>query len=67
MQRTGSRPWLGALPIGTRVEVRSRYHGSWSDGFEIEERTEEGYWLRRESDRYLLPSPFIADDIRPRS
>ena len=67
MQRPLCQPWRGALPIGTRVEVRSRYRGSWSNGFEIEERTDEGYWLRRESDRYLLPSPFIADDIRPRS
>ena len=67
MQRPLGQPWRGALPIGTRVEVRSRYRGAWCNGFEIEERTDEGYWLRRESDRYLLPSPFIADDIRPRS
>jgi hypothetical protein len=66
MQRSRSQPWRGVLPIGTRVEVRSRYRGSWSSGFEIEQTSDGGYWLRRESDRYLLPSPFIADDIRPR-
>ena len=65
MQRPIIQPWRGARPIGTCAEVRSRYHGSWSNGFEIEERTDEGYWLRRESDRYVFPSPFIADDIRP--
>jgi len=67
MRRPRIQPWRGARPVGTRVEVRSRYHGSWNTGFEISRTTEEGYWLRRESDRYLLPSPFVADDIRPRS
>ena len=67
MQRPIDQPWPGALPIGTRAEVRTRYRGSWSKGFEISRTTDEGYWLRRESDRYLLPSPFLAEDIRPRS
>ena len=28
---------------------------------------EAGYWLRRESDGYLLPMAFVADDVRRRS
>lgn len=67
MERPLNQPWRGALPVGTRDEVRSRYRGSWSNGFEVEQTTGEGYWLRRESDRYLLPSPFVADDVRRRS
>ena len=67
MQHPSNQPWHGARPIGTRVEVRSRYHGSWSEGFEIEQTARDGHWLRRESDRYLLPSPFVADDVRCRS
>jgi hypothetical protein len=56
-----------ALPVGTRVEVRSRYRAAWSGGFEIVTSTAEGYWLRRESDWYLLPRPFVARDVRRRS
>ena len=66
MQRPPN-PRRGALPVGTRVEVRSRYRRSWSDGFEIVETTDEGYWLQRESDEYRLPRPFVADDVRRRS
>ena len=52
------------IPIGTRVEVRSSYLGSWSRGFEVAEPTAQGYWVRRDSDRYLLPRAFGADDVR---
>ena len=52
------------LPTGTRVEVRTRYQGSWSNGFEVAQITDDGYWLRRVSDRYLLPRAFVADDVR---
>lgn len=55
------------LPIGTRVEVRVRYAGSWSAGFAVARATDQGYWLRRDSDQYLLPTPFVSDDVRRRS
>jgi len=55
------------LRIGTRVEVRGRYTGSWSAGFEIVDTTENGYWLRRDSDQYRLPTPFVSNDVRRRS
>jgi hypothetical protein len=54
------------LPTGTRVEVRTRYEGLWSKGFEVAQTTDDGYWLRRESDRYLLPTTFLAGDVRRR-
>lgn len=57
----------GALRVGTRVEVRSRYRESWSNGFEVDQSTDEGYRLRRESDRNLLPRAFVAADVRRRS
>jgi hypothetical protein len=55
------------LPIGTPVAVRTRYQDAWSNGFEVVRVTGDGYWLRRESDRYLLPRAFVADDVRRRS
>jgi hypothetical protein len=67
MNLPADRPRRGSLPVGTRVAVRTRYRGSWSDGFEVEQTTDDGYWLRRESDRYLLPRPFVADEVRRRS
>jgi hypothetical protein len=57
-------PGNSNLPIGTRVEVRTRYRGSWSRGFEVVQATHDGYWLRRESDRSLLPTPFVHDVVR---
>jgi len=56
-----SRPPLG---IGTDVEVRNRFCASWSRGFEVAETTNEGYRLRRQSDRYVLPTEFTANEVR---
>jgi hypothetical protein len=52
------------LKPGARVEVRSRYDGSWSRGFEVAEVTAEGYRLRRLSDLSVLPMEFDPDDVR---
>jgi hypothetical protein len=57
----------GALPVGTAVEVRTRFRGSWSNGFTIAQATSDGYWVRRESDQYVLPTPFVAASVRHRS
>lgn len=54
------------FPTGTRVAVRNRYEASWSEGFEVAQTTADGYRLRRESDRYLLPTVFGASDVRAR-
>ena len=49
---------------GTRVEVRRRFDQSWARGFEIVDRTESGYRIRRLSDGAVLPEPFPEDDVR---
>ncbi len=64
MQGSANRPARSVLPVGTSVEVRNRYRGSWSSGFEVADTTERGYWLRRASDRHVLPTPFQPDEIR---
>ena len=52
------------LEPGTRVEVRRRYDQRWSKGFEVAEVLDEGYRVRRVSDRSVLPAEFSDDDIR---
>ena len=63
MQRP-NRVRNAVLAVGSRVAVRNRYEGSWSKGFAVVGATEDGYRLRRESDQYLLPAAFGADDVR---
>jgi len=64
MQSQTSPVPRSVLPVGTIVEVRNRYRGSWSSGFEVADTTERGYWLQRASDRHVLPTPFRPDEIR---
>ena len=54
----------GPLPLGHRVEVRSRFDRSWARGFEIAEILPRGYRLRRLSDGAVLPADFSPDDVR---
>jgi hypothetical protein len=58
-----TRPEVGSLTPGARVEVRSDYAG-WSSGFAVEEVTEDGYRLRRASDGSVLPRVFPFDAVR---
>ena len=53
------------ITTGTRVDVRSRYVGSWSRGFEVAERGVEGYRVRRLSDGAVLPDLFGEEELRP--
>jgi len=53
------------LARGTRVDVRNRFVGSWSRGFEVAERRGDGYRVRRLSDGSVLPDVFAEDDVRP--
>jgi len=53
------------LVHGTRVDVRSRFVGSWTHGFEIAEAVPGGYRLRRISDGSVLPDVFSAEELRP--
>ncbi len=52
------------LSEGTPVDVRNRFVGSWSHGFEIAERVQGGYRVRRLSDDSVLPDVFPSEDIR---
>jgi hypothetical protein len=53
-----------ALQPGTRVDVRNRFQGNWSRGFEVAGFDPEGYRLLRLSDRSILPDHFSPDDVR---
>ena len=53
-----------AFTAGTAIEVRGSFRGEWSRGFEVAEATHDGYWIRRLSDRFVLPVEFMMRDIR---
>ena len=57
----------GNLPVGTRVQVRNRFDGAWSSGFEVHGAAGDGYLVRRVSDARVIPTPFDPGDLRPRS
>lgn len=61
MERRDTR----GLPVGMRVEVRTRYLESWTHGFDIVEVNAGGYRVRRRSDRTVLPVEFHPEDVRP--
>jgi hypothetical protein len=52
------------LDPGTKVEVRTGFDRSWSNGFEVHEATADGYRVRRRSDGEVLPAVFARDDVR---
>jgi hypothetical protein len=52
--------------VGTSVDVKNRFVGSWSCGFEVAGLTEAGYLIRRLSDGSILPEPLTFDEVRPR-
>jgi hypothetical protein len=64
MERFPDRSSQKDLAVGTSIEVRGHFRGEWSRGFEIAETTHDGYWVRRLSDRYVLPLEFSGHDVR---
>ena len=53
------------LKVGERVEVRNRFDGRWSAGFEVEgAEPDGGYRVRRVSDRSVLPVALTRDEVR---
>ncbi len=62
--RTPSRQ---RLRVGAAVDVRCRFVGEWSEGFEVVERLEDGYRIRRMSDGSALPDLFGFNDVRASS
>ncbi len=53
------------LAAGSRVDVRSRFVGAWTHGFEVAERVEDGYRIRRLSDGSVLSEILGFDEVRP--
>lgn len=51
----------------TPVQVRSRYDGTWVDGFEVvtADPSHREYHLKRRSDGTHLPAGVRAGDVRP--
>jgi hypothetical protein len=53
------------LPGGARVQVRSRFDGDWTSGFQVFAAQADGrYLVRRLSDRSMLPIAFAESDLR---
>lgn len=60
-------PWPSgprALAPGTKVEVRQRFDGRFTKGFEVVSADGDGYVIRRLSDGAVLPVAFARTDIR---
>ena len=53
-----------SLPVGTSVEVRSRFDQRWARGFSVAAVATDAYQLRRVSDGSVLPAWFPRDEIR---
>ena len=53
------------LQAGDRVEVATRFTGTWASGFEVAAVTTAGYLIRRRSDNTMLPIAFGDDEVRP--
>jgi hypothetical protein len=47
------------------VEVRTRFDGRWSPGFEVVSVDDDSCRVRRRSDGVVLPASFRAADVRP--
>ena len=54
-----------SLPSGVRVQIRSRFDGTWSSGFEVfAAQPSGGYLVRRVSDCSVLPVTFGETELR---
>ena len=64
-QREAFDSWRAeTMHSGVPVEVRRRYDGGWSHGFEIAEQNGAAYRVRRLSDGAVLPADFSPEDVR---
>ena len=52
------------LDVGSPVDVRNRYLGSWSHGFEVAGQVAGAYLIRRLSDGSVLPDALGRDEVR---
>ena len=56
-------------PVGTPVEVRTRFERSWAHGYEVAEGVrpdgaEPRYRVRRTSDGEVVPASFSPEELR---
>lgn len=45
--------------------MRTRFDGTWADGFRVRWEHEGSYVVERCSDGFVLPADFSAADVRP--
>lgn len=57
-------PPEGRIERGTEVEVRNRFTGDWSLGFEVVGRSNGVVQVRRLRDGAILPAMFRDEEIR---
>lgn len=57
-------PSSDLLPVGTRVEVRNGFDGTWSRGFTVSGDDGGRYRIRRRTDGAELPGTFDVVDVR---
>lgn len=62
---SATTPATATIPVGVRVELRSRFDDRWTHGFAIAVCGEGEYQVRRLSDGAVLPAWFPADMLRP--
>ena len=52
------------IEVGTEVEVRNRFTGEWSVGFEVVGRADGFFHVRRLRDGAILPAAFRQEEVR---
>ena len=50
--------------VGARVEVKTRFDGTWSRGFEVADVEDDGLRIKRMTDGSVLPSLFRPNEVR---
>jgi hypothetical protein len=59
------QPWHPPLSTGTPVQVRNRFDGSWTHGFELTDADDKTAQVQRRSDHVVLPARFDWNELRP--
>ena len=54
----------GKIATGTEVEVRNRFTGEWSVGFEVVGSANGAVQVRRLRDGAIIPTPFREEEVR---
>ena len=53
------------LPPGEPVAVRTRFDGTWAEGYRVCRERDGRYLVERCSDGFELPEDFDIDELRP--